>query len=53
MDELIQIVDDSQLNQSVEQVIETLQLPPDMADNLYTLLYHWLDDNGYEVIDEG
>jgi hypothetical protein len=52
MDELIKIVDYSQIDESVGQAIETMQLPPDMADDLFAVLSNWLTDNDYEIVDE-
>jgi hypothetical protein len=52
MDELIKNVDYSQIDESVGQVIETMQLPPDIAEDLFDVLCKWLTDNDYEIADE-
>jgi hypothetical protein len=52
MDKPIKLVDYSQVDESVGQAIETMQLPPEMADSLFMLLCDWLDENDYELIKE-
>jgi hypothetical protein len=52
MDELIKIVNYSQIDESVGQAIETMQLPPDMADSMFMLLCDWLEENNYEIANE-
>lgn len=52
MDTPIKLVDYALVDESVGQIIETMQLPPDMADDLFNLLYNWLEDNDYEIVDE-
>ena len=46
------LVDYMQVDESVGQVIETLQLHPDMSDDLFSMLVIWLDENGYEIINQ-
>jgi hypothetical protein len=52
MDELIKIVNYSQIDESVGQAIETMQLPPDMADDLFAMFCDWLTENDYEIVEE-
>lgn len=44
-------VTEDQVNEAVEVVFDTLQLPPDLADDFYMLLVNWLDMNDVEVIE--
>ena len=46
------LVDYMQVDESVAQVIETLQLDPDMSNDLFFVLVNWLDENGYEITNE-
>jgi hypothetical protein len=52
MDNPIKLVDYSQVDESVGQAIETMQLPPEMADSLFMLLCDWLGENDYEITNE-
>jgi len=51
MDELIKIVNYSQIDESVGAVVEIMQLHPDTVDldSLYQVLQNWLEDNGLEI----
>jgi len=44
-------VTENQVNEAVENVMEVLQLPPDLADDFYTVLVKWLDKKNVEVIE--
>jgi hypothetical protein len=44
-------VTEDQVDEAVGQVIETLQLPPDLADDFFSMIIHWLDDNDVEIIE--
>lgn len=44
-------VTEKQLDEAVVSVVEILQLEPDLSDDLFSLLVHWLDDNGIDVIE--
>ena len=54
MDELIKIVNYSQIDESVGAVVEIMQLHPDTVDldSLYQVLQNWLEDNGLEITNE-
>jgi hypothetical protein len=52
MDTPSKLVDYMQVDESVAQVIETMQLHPDMSDDLFSTLVNWLHANGYEIIDQ-
>lgn len=51
-EEIIKVVDSSQVDECVGTVIEIMQLPPDMSDDLHSVLINWLDENGYDITDE-
>ena len=51
-EEIIKVVDSSQVDECVGTAIEIMQLPPDMSDDLYSVLTNWLDENGYDITDE-
>jgi hypothetical protein len=44
-------VTEDQVNEAVEVVFDTLQLPPDLASDFHRLLVDWLDVNDVEVIE--
>lgn len=44
-------VTEDQVNEAVEVVFDTLQLPPRLADDFYMLLVNWLDKENVEVIE--
>jgi hypothetical protein len=44
-------VTEDQVNEAVEVVFDTLQLPPRLADDFYMLLVNWLDMKNIEVIE--
>jgi hypothetical protein len=44
-------VTEDQVNEAVEVVFDTLQLPPRLADDFYMLLVNWLDMKNVEVIE--
>lgn len=52
MDTPIKVVDYSQVDECVGQVIETMQLPAEMSDSLFMILCEWLEENDYEITNE-
>jgi|688.fasta_scaffold14405_25 hypothetical protein len=44
-------VTEDQVNDAVELVFDTLQLPPRLADDFYMLLVNWLDMKDVEIIE--
>jgi hypothetical protein len=52
MDTPIKVVDYSQIDECVGQVIDTLQVPPEMSDGLFMVLCDWLEENDYELTKE-
>lgn len=52
MDTPIKVVDYSQIDDCVGQVIDTLQVFPGMADSLFMVLCDWLEENDYEITNE-
>jgi hypothetical protein len=52
MDTPIKLVDYSQVDECVGQVIETLQVTPDLSDSLFMVLCDWLEENDYEITNE-
>jgi hypothetical protein len=52
MDTPIKLVDYRQVDECVGQVIETLQVTPELADSLFMVLCDWLEENDYEITNE-
>lgn len=52
MDTTIKLVDYSQIDETVGQALEIMQLPAEMSDSLFMILCEWLEENDYELTKE-